>query len=331
MSDTLYSEWKRGIVVEAFRQRGLSPDVPPLHCIPVASRRRAVFTARRERGGVMLGYHRRRSHTLFNIKECPILVPALVTRLDGIRAVAAVVTRREARLTVLATSAGLDVSVEVSGHVDASAVARLAPISAEHGVARIACNGETVIERARPALSFAGVEVVPPPGAFTQSVAEAGELLADKIVESIGKATHTADLFCGIGTLTFPLARQARVLAVDGDRDAVTALEAAARRVQTLKPIETKVRDLFHAPLSAKELKGFNAVVLDPPRAGARAQAEELARSQVPLVIAVSCNPATLARDVRILVDGGFRIESVTPFDQFLFSAHVEAVAVLRR
>ena len=200
-----------------------------------------------------------------------------------------------------------------------------------HGIARITVNGETLVEHAAPTLSFGGVDVVPPPGAFVQA-AEAAELeISRLVVDAVGRSKRVADLFCGIGTFTLPLARRGRVLAVDGDQAAIDALDAAARRAQGLKPIETKLRDLFREPLSARELKDFDAVVFDPPRAGAKAQAERLAQSLVPLVVAVSCDPGTLARDLRILVDGGYSIEAVTPIDQFLFSAHVEVVAVLRR
>ena len=145
------------------------------------------------------------------------------------------------------------------------------------------------------------------------------------------KAKRVADLFCGLGTFTFPLARRARVLAVDSDAEAIAALTAAAKHAPGLKPIETKVRDLYRMPLAAKELDGFDAVVFDPARSGAQAQAEQLALSKVATIVAVSCNPGTLSRDVRILIDGGYALESVTPIDQFLYAAHVEAVAVLRR
>ena len=188
-----------------------------------------------------------------------------------------------------------------------------------------------MLERASPSLRLGDAEVVPPPGAFVQAVAEAEAAMAALVAAAAAKAKRVADLFCGVGTFTFPLARTARVLAIDGDKGAIAALSAAARRVQGLKPIETKVRDLLQTPLSAKELDGLDAVIFDPPRAGAAAQAEQLARSKVPVVVAVSCNPATLARDARILVDGGYRLRAVTPIDQFLFSAHVEAVAVFER
>jgi 23S rRNA (uracil1939-C5)-methyltransferase len=164
-----------------------------------------------------------------------------------------------------------------------------------------------------------------------QAVEAAERAMTGIVTEATAGASRVADLFSGVGTFTLPLARHARMLAVDGDADALAALDRAARRASGLKPIETKVRDLLRTPLAPKELEGFDAVVFDPPRAGAKAQSERLAQSQVPLVVAVSCDPGTLARDLRILVDAGYSLETVTPIDQFLYSAHVEAVAVLRR
>jgi 23S rRNA (uracil1939-C5)-methyltransferase len=207
----------------------------------------------------------------------------------------------------------------------------LARLAADHGIARITIDGETIVERARPALVIGGASVEPPPGAFVQVAAEAEAEMVRLVVAAAGKAKRVADLFCGVGTFALPLARGARVLAVDGEEAAIAALVAAARHAQGLKPIETKVRDLFRMPLSPKELDGLDAAVLDPARAGAEAQARQLARSAVSVAICVSCNPGTLARDVRILLDGGYALDSVTPIDQFLYSHHVEAVAVLRR
>ena len=235
--------------------------------------------------------------------------------------IAAAMPNRDIRLTVLLTHGGLDVSVSHDGRRPGpDAIAALAQIAAAHRIARITVNGEALVEHAAPTLSFAGASAVPPPGAFVQA-AQAAELeISRLVVDAVGRSKRVADLFCGIGTFTLPLARLSRVLAVDGDQAAIAALDAAARRAQGLKPIETKLRDLFREPLSARELKDFDAVVFDPPRAGAKAQAERLAQSPVPLVVAVSCDPGTLARDLRILVDGGYSIEAVTPIDQFLFS-----------
>ena len=332
MSEPLYESWKRGIVVEALRQHGLDVEVAPLRRVAPGSRRRAVLTARRERGAIILGYHRRRSHDLFAVEECPVLQPAIVSRLAGLRAIATQLVGREIRLTLLATPAGLDVTANGAGaRPDARASAELARLAAGHGIARICVDGGTIVEHARPALTMGGAGVEPPPGAFVQAVAEAETEMVRLVVTAAAKAKRVADLFCGIGTFTFPLARRARVLAVDDNEEAVGALAVAARHAQGLKPIETKVRDLFRIPLSPKEVEGFDAVVLDPARSGAEAQARQLARSRVPVAICVSCNPGTLARDARILLDGGYVLESVTPIDQFLFSAHVEAIAVFRR
>ena len=333
MSDRLYADWKRSILVDAFRHHGLQAEIAPLRRIALGSRRRAVLTARQEAGGsVTLGYHRRKSTDLVDIEECPILEPAIVARLGALRSIAAAMPGRDIRLTVLLTHGGLDVSVNHDGRRPGpDAIAGLAQIAAAHGIARITLNGETVMDRAVPTLSFGGINAVPPPGIFVQA-AEAAEVeISRLVVDTVGRSKRVADLFCGVGTFTLPLARRSRVLAVDGDQAAIAALASAGRHAQGLKPIETKLRDLFREPLSPRELKDFDAVVFDPPRAGAKAQAERLAQSLVPLVVAVSCDPGTLARDLRILVDGGYNIDAVTPIDQFLFSAHVEAVAVLRR
>ena len=332
MGEDLYARWKRGIVVEAFRQRGLEPEIAPLVSVPPGSRRRAVLTAQRDGKRIVLGYHRRRGHEMLDLEECPVLRPEIVANLAGLRAIAGVAASGQVRITVLATPAGLDVALEAErGAFEAKSTTRLAQVGAEHRLARIAVNGAIVMERAAPSLTLGGAEVVPQPGAFVQAVAEAEAAMATLVIAAVGKARRVADLFCGVGTFTFPLARKARILAVDGDKAVIAALSAAARRAQGLKPIETKVRDLFHTPLSAREMEGLDAVVFDPPRVGAAAQAEQLARSKVPIVAAVSCNPATLARDARTLVDGGYRLRCVTPIDQFLFSPHVEAIAVFER
>ena len=332
MGDRLYAEWKRDIAVAALRQRGLAPEVAPLRRVPPGTRRRAVLTARRQGRSIVLGYHRRKSLELVDIEECPVLVPEIRAQFPALRAIAAALPAPEVRFAVLSTPTGLDVAVAAGGsRLQPAAAAAIARIVTQHRLARIAIDGDIIVERAAPALNAAGVNVPVPPGAFVQAVEEAERVMTGLVVGAVGAAKRVADLFCGVGTFTFDLARRARVLALDRDQAAIAALAAGARRAQGLRPIEAKVRDLFRVPLSAKELQGFDAVVFDPPRAGALSQARQLARSQVPTVVAVSCDPGTLARDLRLLIDGGYAVESVTPIDQFLFSAHVEAVAVLRR
>jgi 23S rRNA (uracil1939-C5)-methyltransferase len=340
MSARLYAEWKRDTVVTALRRRGLEPDLAPLQRVAPGTRRRAVLTARptgRHGGGrIALGYHRRRSLELVDIEECPVLLPGIVGKLPALRAIAAALPAREVRLTVLATPAGLDIAGETEGRRPGqppprSAIAGLGQIATEHGLARLSLDGETVIERARPVLRMGEVDVAVPPAAFVQAVQPSEEAMRELVLAALGRPKRVVDLFCGVGTFTFALARRARVLALDSNEDAVAALSTAARHARGLKPIEVKVRDLFREPLSARELEPFDTVVLDPPRAGASRQAQELARSNVGTVIAVSCDPGTLARDAQILAEGGYSVESVTPIDQFVYSAHVEVVAVLRR
>jgi 23S rRNA (uracil1939-C5)-methyltransferase len=336
MGGRLYAEWKRDVVITALRHRGLEPEVGPLRRVPPGARRRAVLTARRAGGSITLGYHRRKSADLIAIEECPVLLPEIVGRLPALRAVAGALPAPEIRLTVLATPAGLDVAAEAAGRRSRQrpardAVVELGRIAVQHGLARVSLDGEIVIERAHPVLSMGEADVVVPPAGFVQAVQASEEIMRELVTASLDRPKRVADLFCGLGTFTFALARHGRVLALDSDAAAIAALTAAARHAQGLKPIEARVRDLFREPLSARELEPFDTVVIDPPRAGAHRQAQELARSNVSTVIAVSCDPGTLARDAAIIADGGYAVESVTPIDQFVFSAHVEAVAVLRR
>ena len=240
--------------------------------------------------------------------------------------------KSETRLHVLLADNGIDVLVDgVQGGLSAAAREALAGLAQQGGILRLRVGDDEIYQSAQPVLQVAGADLRVPAGVFVQAVAAAEAMMAQTVVKALGRAKHVADLFCGLGTFTLPIARRARVMAVDNQPEAVAALADAVRHVQGLKPIESLRRDLFREPLSRNELKQFDAVVFDPPRAGAIAQSEALAKSKVPCVVAVSCNPATMARDLRILIDGGYKLQSMTPIDQFLFSAHVEAVAVLRR
>jgi 23S rRNA (uracil1939-C5)-methyltransferase len=330
----MYHEWKREFLVRALRQHGIAADVQPLVTVPEHSRRRATFNARREGGAMRIGYHGRRSHDLVAADECPVLDQRIVVLLPALADLAGVVASGTdtTRVTVTMTDTGADVDVEGS-EADLTARARslISEIAAAARIARISVGGVPAIVRQAPVLHFAGKAVTPPPGVFLQAVPQAERAMIDLVVAALGKARHVGDLFCGLGTLTLPIARKARVMAFDADRVAIDALNEAQRKNQGLKPITAQVRDLFHDPLAPLEMKDLDAVVLDPPRAGARAQCERLVKSKVRRVVMVSCNPATLARDLRILVDGGYRLDTMTPLDQFLYSPHLEAVAALSR
>ncbi len=328
-----YHAWKRDLVVTAFESRGLSVDVSAI-VAPGGRRRRASFTTERTDGGLAIGFHAMASHDLVAIDECPVLEPKIVASLPALATLIAplLAKRGEGRLTITSTRSGLDVSLAGSERKLTPEIrSRLAGAASQLGFARLAIGDDIVCETLPPFLTFGSAEVVLPAGAFVQAVAEAEAEITRRVVDGVGKVKAVADLFCGLGAFTFPLAAKARVSAVDGDGAAIAALGAAAKKTSGLKPITATHRDLFREPLSALELNSHEAVVFDPPRAGAEAQAQRLAKSKVKTVVAVSCNPATLARDARHLIDGGYKIESVTPIDQFVYSAHVEVVAVFRR
>lgn len=335
MPRAVYEAWKRDIVVGALRQHGIGEDVVgPLVTIPIAGRRRAVFTAERHGGRFVLGFREAASHRLEPITACAVLVPEIVRLLPRLADLAARLLPDEtsARFTVLATETGVDVVlVDPKVRLDAASRAALADVARACRIARVSIGREPVLTLTPPRLTFGGVAVTPPPGAFVQAVGAAETALTDHVVAGIGRAKSVADLFAGLGTFTLPAARKARVVAIDTEADALAALAVGVRGASGLKPVETRVRDLLREPLSPKELSGFDAVVFDPPRAGAKEQAERLARSAVKRVVAVSCNPVTLARDLETLIAGGYRLRGVTPVDQFVFTAHVEAVAILER
>jgi 23S rRNA (uracil1939-C5)-methyltransferase len=234
-------------------------------------------------------------------------------------------------IQVTATDAGLDVDVRGSGPLTAADMTALARVAERRNVARLTRHGEIVAQRMLPTIRIGRAQLVLPPGAFLQATAAGEANLAGLVEAHCGGSGTVADLFCGVGPFALRLADHARVTAADDDADAIAALQRAVAGTRGLKPVAAQLRDLFRAPLVPAELKRFDAVVFDPPRQGAEAQARELAASIVPVVVAVSCNPTTFARDARILVDGGYRLLRVTPVDQFLYSAHVEVVACFKK
>ncbi len=329
-----YLAWKREQVAAAFAARGIEAPVAHVVSVGLGARRRATLSARRTGRGVVLGFHEAKGNDIVDLQECPVTASAIVRALPGLKHLVEPLASRRlpVRLTVTLAANGLDVAIEdFPGELGPEVRERLAQAAAAAKLARVTLAGDTLYQSTVPAVRFGAANVVLPPRAFLQAAPAAEAEMVRLVGTALSGAKRVTDLFCGLGTFTFPLAMSAPVLAVDGDRQAIAALESAAKRTPGLKPIETKVRDLFREPLSVKELERFDAVVFDPPRAGAAAQASALAQSRVATIAAVSCNPATLARDARILIDGGFALERVTPIDQFLFSPHIEAVAVFRR
>lgn len=324
---------KRGFVAAALGQHGMEAPLEETRPTPQAGRRRAIFTATAAGGRTLFGYNERLSNRIVDIAECPILVPELQTRLAALRRlVTALVPKKGViRATVLLTGTGLDIAVEGAKPPSPGRIGELAELGQAIGLARLGIGGQTVLAQAVPALDVDGVRIVPPSGAFVQASRHAEAIMAELALEHLAAARRIADLFAGIGSFSLPLARAASAHAVEGDAAALEALAAGARGASGRKPITTERRDLFRFPLAATELADFDAALFDPPRAGAKAQAEAMAVSRLKRIVGISCNPATFARDARILIDGGFLLERVVPVDQFVHSAATEVVGLFTR
>lgn len=329
-----YLIWKRDLVVEALALHDIVAPVDPIVDAHGNGRRRAVLHARRGNGDLLeVGFAAPRAHHIVAIDECPILAPGLAGTIPLSWAIADVLkpTNKPLDIHVTASDRGLDVDVRGSGPLSTGRLTELAKLADKYGLARITRHGELVLQRIEPTLKIGRATVPLPPGAFLQATAEGEAALAALVIKHVGKAKRVADLFSGIGTFALRLGETARVLAVDSEASAIKALERGIKSAPGLKPVEARARDLFRNPMVAMEFKGFDAVVFDPPRQGAERQAHEIASSKVPLVIAVSCEATTFARDARILMAGGYKLAGVTPVDQFRYSHHVELVGRFER
>ena len=327
-----YRAWKRDLVVEALRQAGLDAPVAELIDAHGEGRRRAVFHARRGTHEVLeVGFSAARAHRLVAIDRCPVLAKSLDGAIDAAWAIAEAIgpIRKPLDIQFTASDAGLDIDVRGSGPLSPGAITALASLAGKRDVARLTRHGEMIAQLRPPTLRMGKAIVHLPPAAFLQATAAGEAVLARFVLDACAGAASVADLFAGIGPFALRLAEVARVCAVDNDDAALAALGRAAAATAGLKPVAIETRDLFRRPLMVAELARLDAVVFDPPRQGALAQARELAASGVPLVVAVSCNPATFARDASELLRGGYRLTSVTPIDQFRYAAHVEIVARL--
>jgi 23S rRNA (uracil1939-C5)-methyltransferase len=304
IDDGLYAEWKRGRLVEALRQQGLGEaPVGPLVRTPVGSRRRIALAARVVKGAAVLGFHAHESHDIVDLRECHVMQPALAALIAPLRAMLSRELRAgsKAEVTATATATGIDLLIRADHQPGRDSRVALADFAGAQKLARLSWQAgkeepEPIAQLRAPQVSFGGVAVDPPPGAFLQASAEAEQAMTDLVVGAVDGAKRVADLYAGCGTFTFPLAKTAKVHAVEGDKDSLAALSAAVRR-GSLGRITTERRDLARNPLQPDELKPFDCVVFDPPRAGAKAQVEMLSKSRVPTVVAVSCDPGSFSRD----------------------------------
>ncbi len=328
-----YESWKRQKLIDVLAARGIEAEVGPLVPSAEHARRRVTLSARQTESGPVLGYHAALSSRIVPIESCVIADRAIVDALPHLRQLVLLLAQdsKPFSLVVTASRTGLDIAISDLPALSGARRQAAADFTMKARFARLSLDGEILIEPQKPIVAFGAVEVTPPPGGFLQATTEAEETMAALVGDHMKGAKTIADLFAGCGTFALRLARFATVHAVEGDAPSLAGLDRGFRFGDKLKRVTTEKRDLFERPLTWKELKTFDGVVFDPPRAGAEAQCRQLAKSDVPKIAAVSCNPTTLARDLAILIEGGYRLKSVMPVDQFLWSPHLEAVALLEK
>lgn len=342
LDDDLYKRWSQDRARFALSQQGFKEvSVEEPFVAPPASRRRVALKALKTASGLVFGFNVSGSHQIVDVQQCPIMHPDIWKLLPELRKVLNNILpqRALAQVHITRSETGIDLLVDVAHEVSLSEREACVEFANSFDLAAFHWRTEgfldPIVVRREPVMDFAGVKVRLSPGAFVQATAESETTMVDRILSACPGAGRVADLFSGIGTFTFPLACDHQVLAVEGAQEAVRALEngrnAAPSAGKKLKQIVVKHRDLFRRPLSTKELAGFDAVVIDPPRAGAQMQMEQLASSDVKTIASVSCNPNTFARDARTLVDGGYELQSVFPVDQFLWSNHLELIGIFTR
>ncbi|EJF81518.1 23S rRNA (uracil(1939)-C(5))-methyltransferase RlmD [Candidatus Bartonella washoeensis] len=328
-----YCSWKRQLVVDALKRYGIDIFVSPLIECGYHSRRRITLTALATQQGCVIGFNRYLSHDIITLKECPVTRLEIMSKLEDIKVLCTLVSNHNKRFHITITSVenGLDVALNGCVVREERIRQKMIHTALARGITRLSVEGEVLVEREKPFVYFGDVCVEFPTAGFLQATFEAENIMSNIILAHLKKAKNAVDLFSGVGTFALRMAKKVNVYAVENNGAALANLDRAARFATGLKTVTCEKRDLFRRPLSAKELERFEYVVFDPPRAGAQEQVRELAKATIPRVVAVSCNPVTFARDLSLLVAGGYTIEKIIPIDQFLWSPHVEIVAVLRK
>lgn len=333
MDAGLYRSWKRGVVETALRNRDIDVGVDELIDAHGSGRRRVTFHVQFVKGQARVGFMRTRSRELIEVETCPILAPSLSGAVEAARALAAPFSKaaQQIDIAITATPDGLDCDIRGGGEADYDTHTKLAELADLYDLARVSMDAVVALERRKPMMRFGTLRAPLPTACFLQATDSGEETLVKLVLAEIGDAKKVADLFCGVGPFALRFAPFAAVYAADSNADAIKALSDAVRLGQGLKPVEAVTRDLFRNPVYRDDLEKFDAVIFNPARSGAEAQALEIAQSAVPVVVCVSCDPASLARDADILVSGGYTFERAMPVDQFKYAAHVETVAVFRR
>jgi 23S rRNA (uracil1939-C5)-methyltransferase len=324
-----YAQWKRALIVEALSSQGIKCAVDPLIDAHGQGRRRVSLHVRLIENVWRAGYMEAKSHDLVAIDTCPVMVPQLANAPEIAAAFGPLMSACDVAITV--ADNGLDVSVKAERDAVTKRIAAFNEIMQTYNVARISVNGEVAAQDRVPTLKIGKAKVQLPVQSFLQATALGEDSLVKLVRAGLVKSKKVLDLFCGVGPFAFQIAETHKVHGIDLDKPAIAAMLQAARFAVGLKPLTAESRDLFDNPLVPAELNEFDAVVFDPPRAGAEAQAKNLAKSKVKRVIAVACDVTSFARDAAILTRGGYTLEKVTPVDQFKYTAHVEIVGLFRR
>ena len=337
VKEEFYLRWKREQVVTALGRERLDVEVAPVIKTSPSSRRRAVFVAEKVGKEVHLGFQRAKSHQVVDLQECVILDPALFAVRPTLKKMIELLRIKSARVSVTRCIEGFDVSIEAKACTfpDALIAQDIADLMRAPKIVRTVLNDEPLMMTMQPTVNVASTRLPLPPGGFLQASEEGQNILIDLVAKATQGRKKVADLFCGSGTFALALAETASVVAVDSHGLAIEALKTAIAMAQqrgtTITPVKAAQRNLFETPLQADELSKFDAVIFDPPRAGASAQVACLAKSKVPLIVGVSCNPKSFARDAKELVEGGYTLTQVTPVDQFVYTSHIELVGVFER
>lgn len=335
LDEEVLAEFVRDRVLNAAEGQGLIPEqVAPVHLSPTRTRRRATLRAINGGGKPLIGFNEGGSHRVVDMRECHVLHPDLFALIAPLRDM--LTPRRDkyaVEISLTLASQGVDCAIKGLSLEGLAQTEAMLDFCRDQGLARLTLDqgygAETFWEPVPVTVSFGGAEVTMPAGAFLQATADGERALVEAAREGLADCSKVADLFAGLGTFTFALAGSARVTAAEASREALVACRAAAGRAGL--PVEALHRDLFRNPLRSEELAGFDGVLLDPPRAGAREQVVQLAASSVPRIVYVSCNPSSWARDGRVLADAGYRLADLRPVGQFRWSTHVELVSLFVR
>lgn len=328
-SDDFVANWKVNVVETALKAQEIDTNVAKIETSPSNSRRRATLSVRRTKKGASSGFHARGSDVIIEIPDCKLLDPLVLAGREAAEDIAVAGGSRKGELSITITKSlnGLDIHVAGGKPVDAQLRVDMAAMISKHNLARLAW-GDEVIAEAHPAYQqFGKARVIPPAGAFLQATEQGEASLLAHVLEATKGAKLVADFFSGSGTFSLPIAEFSEVRAFENAPEMIEALDKGWRMATGLKKVSAEVRDLFRHPLMPEDMTKFDAVVIDPPRAGAKAQVEQLAVSGVPVIAFVSCNPVTFARDARTLIDGGYEMGDVHVVDQFRWSPHIEMVA----